>query len=200
MKTSAVILAAGAGTRMGGVAKALLVGGDGRTFLARVVATAREVGSETPIVVVGEPFATDVGRAALDLGAAVVVTPDPARGMSSSVSVGFNTLGHLVAHDRRFAGADAAWLWPVDHPYVSADTLRRVAAALVNHDAARPVYQGRGGHPPLIARSLFGRLAACAGIDGGARSVLAAADTIALEVDDPACVRDIDTRTDLEAS
>jgi CTP:molybdopterin cytidylyltransferase MocA len=125
-----VILAAGAGTRLGGVAKALIAGGDGRTFLARVVATAREVGSEMPIVVVGEPFATDVGRTVVGLGAEVVVNPDPVRGMSSSVSVGFNTLGHLVAHDPRFAGVDAAWLWPVDHPYVSADTLRRLAAAL----------------------------------------------------------------------
>jgi molybdenum cofactor cytidylyltransferase len=69
----------------------------------------------------------------------------------------------------------------------------------MNHDAARPVYQGRGGHPPLIARSLFDRLAACADVEGGARSVLAAADTIDMPVDDPGVVRDVDTPRDLEA-
>jgi len=94
---------------------------------------------------------------------------------------------------------EAAWLWPVDHPHVQASTLRGLSSALTQHDAARPVYQGRGGHPPLIARSLFERLATCANIDGGARSVLGAADTIDVPVDDPGCVRDVDTPADLEA-
>ena len=94
---------------------------------------------------------------------------------------------------------DAAWLWPVDHPDVAAETLRSLISALMNHDAARPVYGGRGGHPPLIARSLVARLATCGELPGGARSVLTAADTIDVPVDDPGCVRDIDTPVDLEA-
>ena len=147
----------------------------------------------------GLPFAAEVGSAADALGAAVIINPEPARGMASSVAVGFGALEQLVgaAGEGRgvassFAGVDAAWLWPVDHPHVTADTLRRLISALMNHDAARPVYEGRGGHPPLIARSLFARLAQCADVDGGARSVLAAADTIDVPVDDRGCVRDVD--------
>jgi CTP:molybdopterin cytidylyltransferase MocA len=189
--TSAVILAAGAGTRLGGVAKALLKTKRDRTFLAQVIATAREVGVEQPIVVVGPPFGAEVGSAAEALGATVIVNPEPARGMASSVALGFAAVDE-VAHE-------AAWLWPVDHPEIQADTLRQLLAALMNHDAARPVYAGRGGHPPLIARSLFAPLAQCAGGSGGARSVLAAADTIDVAVDDPGCVRDVDTAADLEA-
>lgn len=192
MKLGAVILAAGAGTRLGGVAKALLPARGGPTFLAQIVATTHQVGVELLFVVVGQPFASEVGDTAGELGATVIVNPQPQRGMASSVALGFGTLHSVGA-------CDAAWLWPVDHPYVSADTLRQLIAALMNHDAARPVYSGRGGHPPLIARPLFSRLAQCADVDGGARSVLAAADTIDVPVDDAGCVRDIDTPADLEA-
>ncbi len=190
MKVSAVILAAGAGTRLGGVAKALLVGSDGRTFLARILDTARVVGLDRAVVVVGPPFAAEVGSEADRLGAVVTVNPAPERGMASSVACGFGALDD----------ADAAWLWPVDHPGVQAATLRALVAARASHDAARPMYEGRGGHPPLIGRSLFARLASCADTLGGARSVLAGADTIDVVVDDPGCVRDVDTLRDLEAS
>jgi molybdenum cofactor cytidylyltransferase len=190
VKTSAVILAAGAGTRLGGVAKALLEGRDARTFLASIMTTARGAGINEPIVVVGPPFGDAVAAHARELGARVVVNPQPDRGMASSVALGFGALDATV---------DAAWLWPVDHPDIAGSTLRLLISALMNHDAARPVYDGRGGHPPLIARSLFAQLAACAELDGGARAVLAAADTIDVAVDDLGCVRDVDTAVDLEA-
>jgi CTP:molybdopterin cytidylyltransferase MocA len=176
---------------MGGVAKALLVGNDGRTFLQHIVDSAREVGVEVPIVVIGPPFFTEVGREVDRLGAASLINPEPERGMASSVATGFRALEEV-------GGIDAAWLWPVDHPDVSPKTLWRLMSALVNHDCARPVYEGHGGHPPLIAKSLFGRLAACADLEGGARTVLAAADTINVEVDDRGCVRDVDTVLDAE--
>ena len=189
MKTTAVILAAGAGVRLGRVAKALLAK-DGRSFLQCIVETCREVDIAHPIVVVGPPFAAEVGSAADRLGAAVIVNPEPERGMASSVAVGFRAIDEAT---------EAAWLWPVDHPFVAPATLRTLMAALMNHDAARPVYAGRGGHPPLIARSLFAPLATSENVAGGARSVLAAADTFDVVVDDPGCVRDIDTPVDWES-
>src|SRR5262245_58361140 len=92
VKIGAVILAAGAGTRLGGVAKALLAIG-GRTFLARIVAAAREVGTEDIVVVVASPHGDAVAAAARELGARVVVNPLPERGMASSVAGGFGALG-----------------------------------------------------------------------------------------------------------
>lgn len=188
MKMSAVILAAGAGARLGGVAKALLQH-DGGTFIGRILATTRRVGLHEAIVVVGPPHGRLVASYARKLDATIVENPDPARGMASSVALGFAALGD----------ADAAWLWPVDHPYVEPATLRALMAALGNHAAARPVFELRGGHPPLIARSLFPALAACTNLEGGARTVLAAADTIDVPVTDRGCIRDIDTPADLEA-
>ena len=184
MKLGAVILAAGGGTRLGGVAKALLPIGD-HTYLDRIVATAREANVTELVVVVAAPFASDVRPQAIALGATVIDNPDPARGMASSIALGFAAL----------AASDAALLWPVDHPFVAPETLRSLRYALQGHAAARPRHQGRGGHPPLIARSLWPALAACA--DHGARAVLAAADVVEVNVADAGVVRDVDTREDL---
>ena len=115
--------------------------------------------------------------------------------MASSVAVGFGQLLEAAPA----AAVDAAFLWPVDHPSVRPATLRALCDALAGHDAARPTFAKRGGHPPLVARGVFARLAACADAAGGARSVLAAADTVDVVVDDPGCVRDVDTPLDLEA-
>ena len=190
MRRGAVILAAGAGMRLGGVAKALLPVGGGRTFLAQILATARAVGLDHAIVVVGPPFGDDVAKHARDLGADVAVNDHPEQGMASSVAIGF----HAIAG----TSCDAAWLWPVDHPDVRDATLRALIDAIGDRDAVRPVFAGRGGHPPLISRALWPQLAACADAPAGARSVLAEADVVDLAVSDEGCVRDVDTAFDLE--
>ena len=190
MRKGAVILAAGAGMRLGGVAKALLNAGGGRTFLSQILATAREVGLDRAIVVVGPPFGEQVAAHAVDLGAEVVINPHPERGMASSVALGFAAIAGTAC--------DVAWLWPVDHPDVSAATLRALEAAVGKHAAARPTVDGRGGHPPLITRALWPQLAACGDAPHGARSVLVEADMLDVPVRDEGCVRDVDTQYDLE--
>jgi molybdenum cofactor cytidylyltransferase len=186
--TATVVLAAGAGTRLGGVAKALL--GGARTFLARVVATAREIGTNDVVVVVAAPFGDVVAAEARRLDVRVVWNPEPARGMASSIAVGFAALDD--------AAADAAWLWPVDHPAVRADTLRALVAALAAHDVARPVHAGRRGHPPLVAQRVWSRLAGCAATS--ARDALAGCDGIDVAVNDPGVVRDVDVPADLDGA
>jgi molybdenum cofactor cytidylyltransferase len=188
---AAVILAAGAGTRLGGAAKALLPH-RGTSYLAAIAATAREVGLADAVVVVGAPFAGEVAAHARQLGLRVRVNPAPERGMASSVALGFAAVAG--------GPAAAAWLWPVDHPAGAAATLRRLVDALgPGDDVARPYHLGRGGHPPLIARALWPALAACAGEAEGARAVLRRARSVAIEVDDPGVVRDVDTPADREA-
>jgi CTP:molybdopterin cytidylyltransferase MocA len=214
-RIAAVILAAGAGRRLGGVAKALLPHPAG-SYLAAIAATARDVGLLDAVVVVGAPFGDEVAAHARCLGLQVRVNPAPERGMASSVALGFAAIAG--------GPAAAAWLWPVDHPAVTAATLRRLIAALgavlgavlgealgsalgptlgeagaAGAEVARPCYRGRGGHPPLIARALWPALAACGDRADGARGVLRAARVVAVEVDDPGVVRDVDTPADREA-
>jgi molybdenum cofactor cytidylyltransferase len=172
--TAVIVLAAGAGTRMGGVAKALLRRGE-QTFLERIVDTAD---AERVIVVVGPPFGDAVAAHAHALGATVIVNQDPARGMSSSINLGFAALTDV----------ELAWLWPVDHPDVTRPTLDALVAALGSHAVARPVCDGRGGHPPLVRRTLFAELARCA----IAREVLNKADRVDVAVEDRGTIEDID--------
>jgi CTP:molybdopterin cytidylyltransferase MocA len=190
LRKGAVILAAGSGMRLGGVAKALLAAGGGRTFLAQILTTARAAGLDRAIVVVGPPFADEVAAHAVDLNAEVVINPNPERGMATSVAIGFAAMESTAC--------DAAWLWPVDHPDVRQSTLHELERALDEHEAARPTFGGRGGHPPLITRALFPHLAACGDAPAGARSVLMEADVVDVEVTDDGCVRDVDTAYDLE--
>ena len=179
----AVVLAAGAGQRLGGVAKALLPAGDA-TFLGRIAATARAAGVAELWVVVGPPHGAAVAAAARALGAHVVENPAPARGMASSIALGFAALPRAL---------DAAFLWPVDHPWVAPATV----AALIAAGEAVPTYGGRGGHPPLVGRVHFAALAGAAEHPDGARGVLRGA-LPRLAVDDPAVVRDVDLPADLE--
>ena len=81
MKLGAVILAAGAGTRLGGVAKALIAARDGRSFLSCVLDVARDVGVADALVVVGPPHEQLVAAHAHELGARTVRNPEPERGM-----------------------------------------------------------------------------------------------------------------------
>lgn len=189
--SGAVVLAAGSGTRLGGVAKALLRSGD-RTFLERIVSLLEEIKGGPCVVVVGPPFGEAVAAHARSLtGCEIVVVenPDPARGMASSVALGFAAL--------RAYGVDDAFLWPVDHPFVQRATLEALAGTAA--DVARPVYQGRGGHPPLIRRTCWDRFAACDQVEGGARGVMAKLAVVDVPVDDPGVVRDVDVPEDRQA-
>ncbi|MCW5805967.1 MAG: NTP transferase domain-containing protein, partial [Deltaproteobacteria bacterium] len=121
MRIGLVIPAAGAGRRLGGVAKALIPRG-ARTFLEHIVAAAREVGIVDAVAVVGPPFGDAVAGHARHLGLRVAVNGQPERGMASSIALGFAAISE--------GEADAAWLWPVDHPGVAVATLRELTAAI----------------------------------------------------------------------
>ena len=165
---------------MGGVAKALLRRGEA-TFLQKIAAH----GFADAVVVVGPPHGDAVAAHAKELGLRIATNAKPEMGMASSIGIGFAAIAEGTTR--------AAWLWPVDHPDVSGDTLMRLIDALGEHAVARPVFGSRGGHPPLIARRLWARLVGCT----NARDVIAGADRVDVPVDDPGCVRDVDTPEDL---
>jgi CTP:molybdopterin cytidylyltransferase MocA len=186
---AAVIVAAGAGRRLGGVAKALLQH-RGRSYLETIAATAGAVGLVDAVVVVAAPFGDEVAAHARQLDLRVAVNPAPERGMASSVALGFAALAS--------GAASHAWLWPVDHPAVAAATLRQLLLQAGDSEVVQPRFRGRGGHPPLIARALWSRLTGCAAAPDGARGVVRAARVTTVDVDDPGVVRDVDTPADLE--
>ncbi len=150
---TAVVLAAGAGRRMGGRPKALLTI-DGETFLERVAQTCRDGGAKVLVVVTrAEP--PEISRIARSLGATVVENPEPDRGMFSSVTLG------LEAALRDDPGG--ILVFPVDHPRVLPATVAALVRALPDRPPRtwlRPAHDGRGGHPILVDRETTAALAA----------------------------------------
>ena len=181
---AAVVLAAGAGSRMGHPKADLVVPGTGTTFVDAVLATLAAAGiSEVRIVVAPGAAGARAGE---------VVNPDPSRGMLSSVQAGLRALP---------PGAEAVLLWPVDHPLVSAATVRSLVDRF-RRDAPPvvvPTHEGRRGHPALFAARLVPELLAADPSRGARAVVLAHADRVELPVADRGVVLDIDTPGDLEA-
>ena len=183
-----VVLAAGAGRRLGVVAKATLVVA-GETYLARIGRLSREIGAAPPKVVVGRPHLDETADEARRLGLEVVVNPEPERGMGSSVAVAF---AHLVAFGSKSA---AALLWPVDHPMVRASTVRDLCARVSPARVVIPVHAGRGGHPVLVGADLWPELCRAGELPEGARSVFRAnpSRAVRIDVDDAGVTRDVDS-------
>jgi CTP:molybdopterin cytidylyltransferase MocA len=179
-----LLLAAGAGTRMG-TPKALMRDQDGTSWLLRSVAVLRAGGCDAVTVVLGAE--AERARALLDRGQVRVVVADRwAEGMGESLRAG---LAALVASD---AGAVLVSL--VDLPDVSADVVRRVAAAGAEPDLlARAAYDGEPGHPVLLGRHHWAQVADAATGDRGARDYLATHDVVLVECGDLATGRDRDS-------
>jgi CTP:molybdopterin cytidylyltransferase MocA len=189
-----LLLAAGAGRRMGGP-KSLLLDEHGVPFLHRAVRLLVDGGCASVTVVLGAsaPVATallDEADWSRDGVIDVVVAPDWAEGMGASLRAGLRSLAA--------GNADAALVTLVDLPDVDVPVLRRVLGRGSGRDAlVRATYDGRPGHPVLLGRDHWAGVAATAAGDHGARDYLAAHGAAACECGDLATGRDLDRPEDL---
>ena len=138
--TAAVVLAAGASTRLGGRPKALLdVGGE--LAVNRVVRVCREAEFDPRVV---------VGRHAVEIRAAL--TPPRPQVLENAEWEAGRT-GSIQQGVAALPAGSSALIWPVDHPFVQAMTLRRLRNA-AEHDAMGvwfvPTFEDTGGHPVLL--------------------------------------------------
>ena len=184
MTLQGLLLAAGAGTRMG-TPKALVVGQDGSSWLAHGVASLLAGGCDRVTVVLGAA-AEDAVRLVPHGPVATVVAGDWADGMSASLRAG---LAALAATD-----AEAAVVTLVDLPDVGPDVVRRVVDLGAGPGVlARATYDGRPGHPVLLGRDHWAGVAETAEGDTGARDYLADHSVLEVECGDLATGRDVDT-------
>lgn len=193
---AAVILAAGAGTRMGGP-KALLE--FERTLLVeRTIETALRGGCADVLVVLGAS-ADEVRRRADLRSARIVVNEEWPEGMGSSLRSALRTLRSGEPPEPPI-GIDAALILLVDQPFVGPRAVRAVLDAWRGGARlASASYGGRRGHPVLLGREYWTEAVASAKGDAGARALLAehAADLVLVPCDSLADPRDLDTPADL---
>jgi CTP:molybdopterin cytidylyltransferase MocA len=165
----ALVLAAGAGTRMGRPKQLLPLGG--RPMLQHAVDAAAAGGLGELVVVLGHAAEEVAGALALPPGARTVVNDRHAEGQATSLAAGLAAMPD---------DAGAALVLLGDQPEVRPDAIRAVVAARRpgGPPMLRAAYRGRPGHPVLLERALW---AAAAGLRGeGGGRVLAARDPGAL--------------------
>lgn len=178
MTVAGLLLAAGAGSRMGRP-KALV-----DDWLVRGIRALGDGGCPTVTVVLGAR--AEEALALLEgTGATAVVAADWEAGLSASLRAG---LAATQATD-----ADAVVVTLVDLPDVSAAVVRRLLTPDVDSTTLRRAsYDGRPGHPVVLGRDHWAGVAAETGGDRGARGYLATHDVEAVECADLASGRDVD--------
>jgi molybdenum cofactor cytidylyltransferase len=181
MRVAALVLAAGASTRLGSLKQLVVLGGE--TLLERAVRVAREAGCGPVVVVLGAECAQVLGNSVLG-DAVPVVNDEWEEGMASSIRLGVRTLG-VVAKD-----AEGVLLMTCDQPAVTAEHLRLLLGQ-VEVKASR--YAKRNGVPAFFPKRYFDKLMALKG-DAGARELLVAAQYEELVGGE----LDVDTVEDLE--
>ena len=186
MTVAGLLLAAGAGRRMGGPKALVEVAGE--PLVQRGIRLLRDGGCDPVVVVVGA--SADEVRL-LCAGADVVHAADWESGMAASLRAG------LAALD-----TDACVVALVDQPFVTAEVVQRLRAAHgAGAAAAVASYAGHPRNPVLLDRSVWAAVAATATGDEGARSWLRAHPELVVEVDctDAGAPDDLDTPQDLAA-
>ena len=181
MAVRGLLLAAGAGRRMGGP-KALRHDDDGTSWLLRAVHSLLPCDGVTVVLGAGASQAARKLPPSVDL----VLAPDWESGMGASLRAG---LAALESTD-----VDAVLVSLVDLPDVSAEVVARVLAATDPGPAslARATYDGVPGHPVLIGRDHWAAAAAAAVGDRGARDLLEHGAVDLVECGDLASGLDVD--------
>lgn len=197
MTTCGLLLAAGAGRRMG-LPKSQLRDPRGVPYLDRAVGALLDGGCATVTVVLGAAAEVAVGLLeevgwTRDEAVTIVVATDWDEGMGASLREGLTALQDSVGPT-----GEAALVTLVDLPDVDARVVARlIEAATGATTLARATYDGVAGHPVLIGRTHWNGVAETVRGDRGARDYLVGRGVQLVECGDLATGRDLDVPGDL---
>ena len=188
---AAVLMAAGAGARMGQRPKSLLEL-DGVPLICRQVMALREAGVSELVLVLGH-HARDIEAAVKPLNVSVVLNPDPDAGPVSSQRLGLQSLsGH----------SDAVLMALADQPLLDAADLRQLLQAFSQRPPGcsllYPRVAGQPGNPVVFTAGVRADMLACPP-DVGCKQWRQAHTPLvqAFECDNLHFVQDVDTPEDI---
>ena len=195
-RLAAIVLAAGAGSRLGGAKLSRPFGGgllvDG-AIRAALASPARRIvmvtGSDPGLADRAAFLAEEAGRAD-----ALILCECPGwrEGLSASLKSGIEVAGDI----------DAALVFLGDMPFIPTGLAAELVQAVAGREAkaAAPIHLGRRGHPVLLTRALLDELDSVVGDKGAGALLQGLGDQLALvPSDDPGVLADIDTPEDLKA-
>ncbi len=179
----AVILAAGASTRLGSPKALTKIGG--KTAITRICRVLNDADIEDVAVVVGAH--ADLIAPEVPMPARVVRNRNWERGRSNSLKAGVRALPKGIP----------LLIWPVDHPAVRLPTIRALIEA--QGTVRIPTFEGKRGHPPVFDGSLRDEILSL-GDDEPLHNIVRRhiAEVVEVHVPDPGVLWNIDTPDDLK--
>jgi molybdenum cofactor cytidylyltransferase len=191
MGIPAIVLAAGASTRLGQPKQ--LVEYHGETLLARAISMANESGADPVFVVLGANIEAILSTGLRD-GSVPVINKDWQEGIASSIQAGLRAVyGELP-------DTAGVLLLACDQPRLSTGHLRALLRAFSSVSGAviaASAYEGALGTPAVFPRSAFRQLFELRG-DTGARTLFRKPPCPVVGVPFPDGEIDIDTPADLD--
>ncbi|CAD5105892.1 nucleotidyltransferase family protein [Zestomonas carbonaria] len=181
-----LVLAAGRSRRFDGDKRRALLP-DGRSLLGASIETACQAFAEVWIVLRPDDDAQDLG---IPPGVGIVRSELADLGMGHSLAAGIQ---HLASSRAR-----AVAILLGDMPWIAPASLRTLARAADPQRIVLPWYTGQRGHPVIFGRQFWPALELTRG-DQGAKELIKANAALcdSIQLDDPAILRDVDTRADL---
>lgn len=190
MSVAAIIVAAGASSRLGQPKQLVLL--DGEPLLLRAIQGARGAGA-VPVIVVLGAHRERIENAVAFGDATVIENAEWEEGLASSIRAG------VKAAESRATGAAGVLLMTCDQPRVTAKHLREMIETFEAHAGTvmiASVYAGVRGTPAILPRAMFADLLGLRG-DTGARGLLARTSLTVAEIQLEGGEVDIDRPEDL---
>jgi len=190
VKNSAVIQAAGKGSRFHSENYKLLFPVEGMPLIVKTLGPVLRAGFDEIIVVIG-CHADRMRETLQDLPVKIVENKDWKKGQSTSLSAGVRAVS---------GSSERACLMLGDQPFLKPETLK----ALLAESAARPgevivpVCRGKRGNPTVVPACHFRTLLDLTEGDTGGKRLLETVGYRSLSVDDPGILRDVDSVRDLD--
>lgn len=191
-RISAIVLAAGKSSRMGGPNK-LLARLDGEPLVARTTRAATKAGLSEVVVVTGH-MKDEIEEKIAGLPVALAHNPDFAEGMAGSIRIGVDALS---------GETDAVIILLADMPGITSERIGKLIEAYDpdnQHMIVLSTSHGKRGNPVLWDRRFFGELKKLSG-DIGARHLITENSGVVAEVElGPAARLDLDTPEAMQAA
>lgn len=196
MRISVLILAAGAGQRMGGRAKCLLEV-EGRSLLERLMRSICSLGFRRCVLVLGHyapVIQAHLAQWPVQLVPRQVVNPSPEDDPATSLQIGLRALD---------SDTEAVMVLLADQPLINATDISAVRAAFQGRSpdchVLVPMVNGVPGHPVMFDAAVRTDLLAAHGTSLRQWVAVHPNETLKWVVDNPNYTRDLDTPDDIDA-
>ena len=145
---SVVILAAGNSSRMG-KSKLILKCNNNKTFIENISDQYYKFGCKQIIIVLNSEGSgiINVNNITLTDKSEIAINNHPELGRFNSIKIGMQ---HVKSNK--------CFVHNIDNPFANIKVLKNLSNSISGYDIAKPVYNGKGGHPILISKKVIEKI------------------------------------------